>query len=365
MFTGQYIINNIIRDALEDEVFNNASPKINVSLPFNCSFLHDLLYQLYLGENGRVEIKSIVRLSKNPYASQNSNYNLDILSHVLPFAFSPGNGYQPYYYYDNFDNSEDIALLMPFYIITSKRLITLSTDFKTAILYNNESIVNVYNENFQRAVLLSKPFLAQHLSCDDMLTTYLETYKNSGEITHVLEPQPCFAWYYTDELIRKKLRFDLENREMILALLYQLYGSYKKIEHRPISIFSIGGMEQFVSTGVMADLPRQFAVPFTQEERLILLKALRNDIANGEYSVFATNSSNFMIPSSTIQLHGACALEFFTANNNGTIFSSSIEEKSIAEAFYDFFESLPESDLIYGKEETLKIIDDFIDILYM
>jgi len=247
-----------------------------------------------------------------------------------------------------------------YYIITNKRLITLSSDFKTAILYNNERIVTAYKENFNQAITKSMPFLANHFSCDDMLTAYLESFKNSGVISHVIEPQPCFAWYFTDVLIKSHLRPDLDHQEMLLNLLYKLYGSYRDYKLRPISIFSIEGLNSFVTTGILSDLPTQFAVPFNLEERIMLLTRLRTDIANEDYEVYATISSKFILPLSSIQLYNTKGLDFFSINNNGTICSSSIEEKSITEAFYDFFQSIPGSDLVYSKDNTIRIIDTFI-----
>lgn len=358
--SGQYSVNSLIRSVLEDETANSEAQIIDVSVPFDYGFLYDILYQLYLSNNGKIKIRNILRLSKNPHALDNSNYNLEILSNFLPFAFSAGNGYQPYYYYDNYTAANDVSLIMPFYIITSKRLITLSTDFKTAILYNNENIVDMYKSSFQRAVAQSRPMMTEHFGCDDILLSYIESNINSGLVTHVIEPQPCFAWYYTDELINTHLRQELENRDVILQLLYQFYGSYRNQSYRPMCIFSIEGMQHFISTGIIADLPTQFALPLSAEERIWLLKKLREDIVSGRYSVFAADSSKFIIPNSTIQLHSTTRLDFVSVNNNGIISSSCIEEKSIDEAFYDFFESLPESDLVYTKDETVKIIDSFI-----
>jgi len=196
-----------------------------------------------------------------------------------------------------------------------------------------------------------------------MLQAYLESCKNLGVTSHVIEPQPCFAWYYTEDLIKSHLRLDLENREMILALLYSFYGKYRDFNKRPVSIFSVEGMTDFITTGILSDLPPQFAIPFTLKERIMLLTKLKNDIANNEYQVYASNSSKFIIPLCTIQLYNTNGLDFFATDNNGIISSAYIEEKSIAEAFYDFFESLPCSDLVYDKEETLKIIDGFIEQL--
>jgi transcriptional regulator with XRE-family HTH domain len=363
VFTGQYIVNNIIREVLEDEVVNGSYSEISIFVPFNYSFLFDLIYQLYLNGNGNIIIKNIIRLNKNPNAFQNSNYNLEILSYVMPFCFSAGNGYQAYYYYDYFDASNDIALLMPYYIITNKRLITISSDFKTAVLYNNESIINLYKEKFEIAVIKSQPLTSQHFYCNDLLLAYLESYKNLGEVSHVSEPQPCLAWYYTEELIMTHLRQEVENLEMILNLLYNLYGTYKNLKSRPISIFSIQGLSNFANTGILADLPIQFAIPFTVNERIVLLKNLKDDMVNDNFQVFATDPLKFTIPDITIQLYKTKGLDFFATNNNGSISSSFIEEKSIAESFYDFFESLPESDLVYSKEETIRIIDSFMEQL--
>ena len=50
---------------------------------------------------------------------------------------------------------------------------------------------------------------------------------------------------------------------------------------------------------------------------------------------------------------------------NGMVSSSIITESSICEAFFDFFESLIESDLLNSKEETLEVIDRIIKKLQM
>ncbi len=136
VFYGEYSVNSILLDVLEDEIVNIEQPHINLTVPFNYSFLYNCLYQLYWESKGRIEIEHIVKFNKNPQCELNSNINLEILSKVLPLSLCIGNGYKPYYYYTYTDISQDIVLTMPYYIFTSKRLITISNDYKTAILYN-------------------------------------------------------------------------------------------------------------------------------------------------------------------------------------------------------------------------------------
>lgn len=359
VYEGTYLVNNMIRTVLEDEVANNVSPEINVSVPITHSFLLDLLYQLYLSEAGNISIKYITRFyKKNAYVD--SNNNLEILSHVIPFAYSSGNSYELYYYYDNFDIAGDIAIIMPFYIITGKHLITLSSDFGTAILYSNESIINIYKKRFHAALNMSTPLIDSIGSCDDLISSYINTVNSFGEVSHIVEPQPCFAWYYTSDMIKSHLQPDIDNREIVLELLHNLYQGYQQHSSRPISIFSYEALALFANTGILADLPQKYAIPFSLEERILLLNKLKIDTQSDIYRVYVTNSSKFIIPNCSIQLYGTGGIAFFASDNHGAMTYAYVTEKSVNEAFYDFFESLPESDLIFGKDDTIQIIESII-----
>lgn len=369
-FSGQHSVHNLIRDVLEDEVFNEISPHIYLTVPFENTFLFDLLYQLYLnsnssgtttGNNKKLLIKHIIQLSKNPMALQNSNNNLNVLSNILPYAFCEWGGYEPYYYYGNTEASKDINFVLPHYILTSKRLIQLSADFNTAVLCDNPEILNIYRAGFEKCLLQTSVLINQLGSCEEMLAAYLTANREAGQVTHVIEPQPCLAKYFTDQLIEDKLRKDLENRELIKPLVCQFYDNHKQYDIVPMSFFSIEGIEYFAKTGIIADLPPQYALPFSVSERKMLLLELRNDIADDTYFVRVINSSMFVIsPLASVQLYSTNVLMIVAINSDGMISSSFIKEKSICEAFLDFFESLPQSNLLYSKKETIRIIDEVI-----
>lgn len=370
-FSGQYNVQNLVRDVLEDEAFNGASPHIYLTVPFENTFLFDLLYNLFLScgspdsagdSSRRLLVRHIIKLSKNPLALQDSNYNLNVLSNVLPFAFCEYGSYQPYYYYGNVEASKDIDTVFPYYILTGKYLIQLSSDFNTAVLCGRSEIFDIYNSNFEKSLLQAGALVTQHSLCEEMLTTYINAMVDAGQFTHVIEPQPCFAKYYTTQLIEDKLRKDIENREFLKLLLTKLYGNYQNVDRVPMSLFSIEGIKQLARTGMLADLPPQYAVPFTVEERRMLLKQLKNDIVEDTYFVRAADSLKFAIsPLASVQLYGSNAFMICTINSSGMMSTSFISEKSICESFFDFFESLYESDLLYSKEETIRILDEVID----
>lgn len=370
-FSGQYNVQNLIRDVLEDEVFNEAAPHIYLTVPFENTFLFDLLYRLFLScsstsstqdDSKKILVKHVIQLSKNPLSLQDSNYNLNILSNVLPFAFCEWGAYEPYYCYGNVEASRDIYSVLPYYILTSKYVIQLSADFNMAVLSNSNEIYNIYSDSFEKCLLKTWPLVKQLKSCGELLTAYLTAFREAGHFTHVVEPQPCFSKYYTEELIENKLRRDVENREQLKDLVCELYGNWKRTNKIPISIFSVEGIEYFAKTGTLADLPYEYALPFTIEERKMLLEQLRYDISADIYFVRAANSSGFAIsPLASLVVHGTDILMLCTINSSGVMSTSLIREKSICEAFYDFLDSLPESNLLCSKEETIRIIDRVID----
>lgn len=360
VFSGKYSVNNIIRDVLEDEVFNEKAPHICLAAPFEYTYLFDCLRQLYWGSSGKVVLEHIVRLSKNPHRDQNPNVNLEMLSHVLPFAFCIGNGYQPHYYYAAEDITKDISLAMPYYLCTSKRLITLSADFNTAVLYNDSDIKDAYYEGFQKSLSHTTPFIRQLADCSDMVSIHLKALSDSGQVTNVIEPQPCFAKYYTHKMIDEHLRPEVPDRDTIKQALYKFYDGYNDIAPGVKSFFSIEGLKYFIATGIMADLPPRFALPFTLDERKYLIKSLRDDIKTDNIIARVTDPSKFLISSlASIQLYKSKGIMFLAADNN-SIVSCYIGEQSICDAFYDFFESLPESELVFSKEETIKVLDELI-----
>ncbi len=360
IFTGQYSVNNLVRDVLEDEIFNIDTPHIGMTIPFEYTYLFDCLKQYYWRSNGKINIEHIVRLSKNPHIQQNSNANLEIVSNILPFAFCIGNGYQPYYYYVTADISKDITLFMPYYFYTSNSLVTISSDFKSAILYNNLDIKNAYHNEFRKCLTHTKPIVRQLSSCFDMISTYLNAFQNAGEITNAMEPQPCFAKYYTPKMVDDHLRLDVPNRDAVREGICKIYSSYQSFYPSVNTYFSIEGLASLTQTGIMNDLPARFALPFTVEERLFLLRSLKNDIEKDLFIARITDSSKFSISSLTsIQIYKNSGIVLIVNDDNGIV-SCFIEEKSICDAFTDFFESLPDSGLVYGKEETIKTLEEFI-----
>ncbi|MEG2512107.1 MAG: helix-turn-helix transcriptional regulator [Acetivibrio sp.] len=361
VFSGQYNVKQLIQDVLEDEVYNTPSPSISLTIPFSPCYFFDLLKQLYWESNGKFQIKHIIAFSKNPHMEKNPSTNLEVLSNVLPFAFCMGNGYQPHYYYSASYDASRFIHPMPFYFFTGKKLVTVSDDFKMAILYNNADVLHVYKEHFetcfshsfQLVELLTEPWEMIQISSIENMNFY--------SATHVIESQPCFAGYYTHAMIDKHLRLGIPEREHFREQLFVFWDHFKTL--RIQSFFTIQGIQTLVDHGRVNNLPAIFATPFSIKERIYLLTSLCREIQEDLYFARILDTRTLSISQiTTIQICSNQSILFMATTQQGIV-NCSITESSICNAFYDFFENLSESKLLYSKEDTLQILKDFIEKL--
>lgn len=361
ILNGQLNVNKAISDIIDMEIAGSEATRICLTIPFDYTYLFDYMKQRYWESNGSLYIEHIVRIYKNPQNLNNSNINLEILSHILPFAFCTGKGYGAYYFYTNDDIASELALTMPYYLLTSNRLITISTDFKSAVLYKNEEMIRFYHEEFDKALAQTAPLVSQIQECTDMISTYLSVFEIAGQPLHVMEPQPCLGKYYTHKHVEDHLRKEVPNREQAKKSINQFYDNYKAYT-LPSYYFTLEGLQYMVNTGIIAGLPTHFATPFSSKETKVLLSSLRKEIAEDIVVSRIINPGKLRIsPITSLQIFEKDGLLLVTANDKNII-SCFIKEQSINEAFLDFFESLSTSDLLYSKEETLDVLDEMIHI---
>ena len=65
-------------------------------------------------------------------------------------------------------------------------------------------------------------------------------------------------------------------------------------------------------------------------------------------------------PYLNIELFDNHCLHLYFTFPNKQVVCFSLNESSICEAFYDFFESLPDTDLIYSKDDSNAIISKYL-----
>ena len=110
-------------------------------------------------------------------------------------------------------------------------------------------------------------------------------------------------------------------------------------------------------------LPEEMVHPFAPAERLQLIKQLHADLVASERKCYAINEDRLFMNSAVEFSNEDPTLRLILhyQRGNETIFKHlAINEVNIINAFEEFFNSLPTSDYVLGREETIAGIESII-----
>ncbi len=358
-FSGVYSVSNMVREVIEEEIYNAKEPKICLCVPVNGTFIFNLLYSLYIQFGGTIQIRHIMRMRKLTGDMSGCLHNLDFLSVAAPFALAKGEGYKPFYYYGDDGVDQDLIADASYRIITSKHVVSLSADLKSAILYSTEEMVGHYRMGFEGAESASFPFILPYGDPEVRRNTEKTWY---GGACYMIKPQPCF--FLTPDQLKSKLIFDrpgvYEFAKPWLAKA-EMHGTFNK---ESICVFSMEGLERFVDGGFVDDSPKYLMNPFTIKERIEMLSTFKNALVCGLITAAAADCGEFKITGTLTVLLNDEGLNFSVIDGEGRSFRTALVcEEGIKAAFRDFFESLPVSGLVYQKSDMLRAVDGFIEKL--
>ncbi len=362
---GKYSVNNLITAVLKDEVASNESPKVLCTIPFTEIQFFDTLHSLYVQHNGKIEIQHIISLIKQNKDLASITENLKILSSTMHISMCYKGGYAPHYFFQTLSAAEIQTCLTSHYLVTTKYVLTVSPDFKTAIVYTDKGLRELHTEHFNKLLKLCKPFIKQIDNALEMLVHYNNS-EPDGATVIWLEPQPCLAQLFTAEMTDKKLRpqqlpeHTALMRELAIARFDKI-RRHKKI----INIFSVSGLASFVETGSILDMPKQYVVPFDEQERCDLLNGFKARVLSENTQAVILDQTKFNLPDSLMIscCENGCLNITSPQHSSGEFLSITIDEPLTVSMFYDFLGALPTSDFVYSQNETISILDGFIEKL--
>lgn len=359
LLKGSNSVNSIIYSVCIEETELNSEPNICLNTPFTYSYLKQTLLQLCWEMEGRLKIEHIVMLNKSPRVNANPNTNLEKLSEILPFAFCVGQGYQAHYYYSDLDPTNELLLSMPYYLITSHKMLLISSDFTTAILINDKQIIKDYTERF-----IDNFYKASRLI--QYLNTPLEVIKefsncfSEGCQVHTFEAQPCLVRFLSEDVIRARAQDGAPEIDAIINVFITYIKSLSELSMA--DYFSREGLETFVESGRLAILPEAYIEPFSVQERIELLDALCGSICNGGKTRLIDSSKLYIPDNTSIQAIENGSLQLYSSIY-GALHYCCISESTIVNSFIDFFESLADTNMVYSANETFTVLTSYIEIL--
>lgn len=358
LFHGELAVSDLITQVFLSHQGQKPEAEISMNLPLNDPYFSRFLFHLYQRSPFPLSIRHMMSFPHRRDQDSRAAYGLALLQHILPLCFISHSRYVPYFYFE-----DKIAAFpstpLPWYLLSGEYLICLSHDLKTAVLYTEPQILQFYQEHFQRALECCQPFLTYTQDPFKLLEWEMDNHEPDAHygIMHM----PCFGRFFTREFLELKVKKELPYRKPLMDLFM---ARLELLNSCPAyyDLFSKQGVLDFLRTGVFCDLPAEYYEPCTLRERLRLVQALRDAIADGSMTCLIANPSRLVIPD---------YLSFLVTKNKRTHISTTqgtgwdayacnalVMEQSVNQALCRFITSLPGSWYVLSQEETLAFLDE-------
>lgn len=291
-------------------------------------------------------------------APSGKSYNLNSLEHILPLYGSSFN-YECFYYYDNIESKGGMFTLFPYIVITSQYACMFTADLQHGLMTSSEESIRMFCTIFSEYRRHSSPLFRRINNVSTQLE-YMSRLTSTSAPVYSFQMTPCMTAFLTPELIERYIVSYLPERSTFIEMLEDYISALKKT-HQTGAItlfFSLEGLLNFMNTGRIGEYPDEVYSPFTQEDRIYLLRQLILGCNTGKYRMLKNNIGNinhqlFMLVSSQK------GYLMFASPVDSQFIYLDIEEPSLLFAFLDFCENIDES-LIYSQEETVNTLRSFM-----
>ena len=280
--------------------------------------------------------------------------NLSALFDWAPFVLSKCNIYYEYV--------TEKTSVMPFgyvhFIILSKTVILMNEDFTNALVITKPDVVENLRRSARERITVMKSLVKRCTTIFDMFEKIKRAHSKYSGYTY-LQYFPCIVPYLEYAHYEEIANTDIQQVRDILPDLYEYYQSRKKGFNR--GVFTSAGLMEFAKTGIIPEIPREYASPVSPEVRKYALTQILREMQNG--SDFRIFNDNFVtLPSNiVIDLIAESQLTFMWLEHSDCGFAGQVS--SVTNEIYllqeadKFFDTLFESRYLYTKEQTADIIE--------
>lgn len=341
---------------LLDTELSDPEPRLSVVLQPDCEFsviLHNCCRAV-----PALHMEHILRFDNEFQYQRNNQYNLHCIRRLLPFLLSPCN-YFAWFYYDFVSEEKKRTSVFPWFILGKKTVLSFSSDCEKGILYTNPQVVTLFQRIFEE-------FQSDCLPLFELMNLEASQFWDHKRwpsahhaMTYSLQYEPCWGFFYSMDIVEKQLLEDLPNREEILTFFSHRRQQISLLEGplKCTAFFTMEGLEYFLASGRLSELPDELYRPLSLSQRLELFRRMIFCIQRGSFQPLLIFPRKLRIPRQ---------LAFFVADEQQLncscshptrgLLSVTLREKSVVYSVCDFLEYLPETDLVYSKEESAEIL---------
>lgn len=175
-----------------------------------------------------------------------------------------------------------------------------------------------------------------------------------------IKPQPCLPRYAPESMVESILSGMVGSDPVIVQQLWERFRQLQQNQD-DIIIFSEEGIAAFAKTSYVIDLPANVYHGVTPEERLMVLKRLREDCFH-HYRRILRRQYFKMSEGVILEICENAGAVFGIATKVGHNVAV-IREDTIVKALCDFAEYLTHSEFVCTQAQTAEILDRYIEEL--
>ena len=296
--------------------------------------------------SSHIPITHLFRLNNtNELTKDNQFYNLTVLTNIMPLIFN-NDHYSPYYYYNEINAINNHLCFFPNMILTHKYLLIYTTDHSSGILYEREETYNAYEVLFNQYLKETKCLISNKDHRSDMIEDF----------NYILYAPSIGALYQEDDPFPVSLK-DNDFIESFKRHSIHLKQYLKSNTDHLSGLYTLQGLRHFVDTGYTTDFPQQFYQPLTIDDRIKILRRLKNFM--NTCSLQLVDVPEYSDTSFLIIVMNMNTLYFQIVSASGTVKTIQLHEASLVMAFNDYYQYIVEERCL-SKEDAFKIIDTYI-----
>ena len=148
------------------------------------------------------------------------------------------------------------------------------------------------------------------------------------------------------------------------ALVDRHFSVLRRITKNYCTIFTEKGLRDLAINRSMDDLPPQYVPPLEPADIRRMLQALHDEIEHGTIQGLIVRPMNLQLPDYlSLYADSKSGIHIYTTNRflfGAYCCNIHIYEESLCRVFLDFIQSLPGSPMVYSKEETLHLLEQYI-----
>lgn len=309
-----------------------------------------------------LQIEHIFCLNSTPRHREDDTFNVDYINAIIPLIFC-GCRYQPYFYYDTISSHINSTTISPNLLLTRDAVMLTSYDDESSLILFDPDAITFYNNMFDQMLQSCHSAVARSNSPLEFLSAFMcsEKSQNASCPAHyTLQNQPCMAMFYNEQLLLRVMKPEAPGFEEIR----QYFSSRAKQAEaclannaKVICYFTEQGLDDFLSTGRLHEVPSQFSFAFPPRIRHEMLENILQMSENGQYIPHIVNPSKFRFSTD---------LEITAFDESNLIFTYNhaehgamlflLNEQSVSYALWDFLESIEGTDTVYPVDWSIACI---------